>query len=98
MSHLCGKKWDVQGQDQAFPVSVLQEPRGLQQSPNPGFPCGCPKVVFVLGQPRCPLVAGWQHDFVQRAQVPILVPPFVQNGLGHVVPYLLCVCTSLKWG
>lgn len=49
---------------EAFPVSPLQEPTGFQQSPNPGFPQGFPMVIFLLGQPKCPLVAGWQHDFV----------------------------------
>lgn len=90
--------WDVEGQGEAFPVPALQEPRGVQQSPNPGFPQGCPKVVCFPGWPRCPLVAGWQHDFAQRAQVAILVPPLLLNGLGHVVPYLPSASTSLKWG
>lgn len=31
------KAWDVEGQGEAFPVSVLREPRGFQQSSNPGF-------------------------------------------------------------
>lgn len=31
------KVWDVEDQGEAFPVSVLQEPRGFQQNPDPGF-------------------------------------------------------------
>lgn len=31
------KVWVVEGQGEALPVSVLQEPRGFQQSLHPGF-------------------------------------------------------------
>jgi len=89
MSHLCERRGSLsmEGQGQGCPVPSLQEPRGVPQSPNSGFLRAVLR--WSLSQDsQDAVVAGWQHDFAQRAQVPILVPLLTWNRLGYVVPYL----------
>lgn len=90
MSHLCERKGQLECGGPRPGLSCPCPPRAQRGSAEPKswFSQGYPKVVSLPGQPKMPVVAGWQHDFAQRAQVPILVPPLTWNRLGYVVPYL----------
>lgn len=80
-----GAVWDMRPGHHLF-CSYHQEPGAFSRAQILALLRAVLRWPLLPRWPRCPLVAGWQHNFTQRAQVPIRFLHLYRIVLGMLFP------------